>query len=217
MTPLDPTIPDPTCPTCHAVLQLGAVGGANVWSCPNGHGIACTVTAAYGRLQDDEIKNIWHRSENAIAGSRSCPMCGKPMVEVSAGVDAEEASDGEAGDGADTATVVVDVCRDDEVFWLDSGELDEFPKDIPTPEPSEQDLKNLETVRQTFIAGIDEGTREEATSGVFNRLANLVSARHPAFRGMFSDTNPPTSGSGSPAGPAAPPPTDSDAASQKPE
>lgn len=158
MTPSNPTIPDPTCPTCQAVLALGAVGGANVWSCPNGHGVACTLTAAYGRLQDDEIKKIWHESENASVGARSCPMCGRPMVEVSIGVDTDEAADGEAGDGADIATVAVDVCRYDEVFWLDAGELDEFPQDIPTPPPSEQDLKNLEAVRQTIIAGLDEGT-----------------------------------------------------------
>ena len=80
------------------------------------------------------------------------------MVEVSIGVDTDEAADGEAGDGADIATVAVDVCRYDEVFWLDAGELDEFPQDIPTPPPSEQDLKNLEAVRQTIIAGFDEGT-----------------------------------------------------------
>jgi Zn-finger nucleic acid-binding protein len=217
MTPSDPIIPDPTCPNCHAVLQLGAVGGANVWSCPNGHGVACTVTAAYGRLQEDEIKEIWHQSESAPAGSRSCPMCGKPMVQVTAGVDADEATDGDAGDGADTATVVVDVCRDDEVFWLDAGELDEFPQDIPTPQPSEQDLKNLEAVRQTFGAGLDEEARQEATSGVLNRLASLVSARHPAFRGMFNDPNTPASSSAAPADPATPSPPDSDATDQKPD
>jgi Zn-finger nucleic acid-binding protein len=185
MTHSNPTIPDPSCPTCHAVLALGAVGGANVWSCPNGHGVACTLTAAYGRLQEDEIKKIWHQSESASAGPRSCPMCGKPMVQVTAGVDADESADGDAGDGADIATVAVDVCRDDEVFWLDTGELDEFPQDVPTPQPSEQDLKNMEAVRQTFIAGIDEGTRQE--SGVLDRLASRISTRHPTFRGMFTE------------------------------
>jgi Zn-finger nucleic acid-binding protein len=209
MTPSNPTIPDPTCPTCHAALALGTVGGANVWSCPNGHGVACTLTAAYGRLQDDEIKKIWHQSESASAGSRSCPMCGKAMVEVTAGVDADEATDGDPGDGVDTATAVVDVCRDDEVFWLDSGELDAFPQDIPAPQPSDQDLKNLEAVRQTFITGIDEGTRQEATSGVFNRLASLIPARHPAFRGIFSDPHTPPDNSAAPADPATPSPTGS--------
>jgi hypothetical protein len=48
----------PTCPTCQAVLALGANGYDTFWSCPNGHGAACTMTAAYGHVQDDEIKAI---------------------------------------------------------------------------------------------------------------------------------------------------------------
>jgi Zn-finger nucleic acid-binding protein len=165
---------------------LGANGQAAFWSCPNGHGVACTVTAAYGRVQEDEIARIWHGSEQAAAGSRACPMCGKPMVEVAAGVDADEANEGDPGDQADTATVTVDVCREDEVFWLDAGELDQLPQDKPDAQLSEQELRNIEAVRQTFIAGVDEGLREQQTSGVLNHLANLVSQRHPAFSSMLT-------------------------------
>jgi Zn-finger nucleic acid-binding protein len=165
---------------------LGANGQEAFWSCPNGHGVACTVTAAYGRVQEDEIARIWHGSEQADTGSRACPMCGKPMVEVTAGVDADEAKEGDPGDQADTATVKVDVCREDEVFWLDAGELDQLPQDSPDAPPSEQELRNIEAVRQTFIAGVDEGLREQQSSGALSRLANLVSGRHPAFSGMLT-------------------------------
>jgi hypothetical protein len=177
---------------------LGANGQAAFWSCPNGHGVACTVTAAYGRVQEDEITRIWHGSEQAAAGSRACPMCGKPMVEVAAGVDADEANEGDPGDQADTASVTVDVCREDEVFWLDAGELDQLPQDAPDAQPTEQELRNIEAVRQTFIAGVDQGLREQETAGVLNHLANLVSGRHPAFSGMFTG--------GTAAAPAAPAP-----------
>ena len=64
----------PTCPTCQAVLALGANGYDTFWSCPNGHGAACTMTAAYGHVQDDEIKAIWQGSKDAAAGERSCRM-----------------------------------------------------------------------------------------------------------------------------------------------
>jgi Zn-finger nucleic acid-binding protein len=176
----------PACPSCHAPLVLGANGQAAFWSCPNGHGVACTVTAAYGRVQEDEIARIWHGSEQAAAGSRACPMCGKPMVEVAAGVDADQVKEGDPGDGADTATVSVDVCREDEVFWLDAGELDQLPQDTPDAQPSEQELRNIEAVRQTFIAGVDEGLRAQQSTGVLNHLANLVAGRHPAFSSMLT-------------------------------
>src|SRR6516164_2383104 len=80
----------PICPTCQAPLALGANGLTGFWSCPNGHGAACTVTAAYGHVQDDEIRAIWQSSAQAQPGSRACPMCGHPMVEVS--VDAAAAA-----------------------------------------------------------------------------------------------------------------------------
>lgn len=174
----------PACPSCHAPLVLGANA---FWSCPNGHGVACTVTAAYGRVQEDEITRIWHGAEQAAAGSRACPMCGKPMVEVAAGVDADAANDGELGDQADTASVKVDVCREDEVFWLDAGEFDQLPQGTPDAPPSEQELRNIEAVRQTFIAGVDEGLRQQQSPGALNRLANLVSGRHPAFSSMLGE------------------------------
>src|SRR3954471_3072169 len=103
----------PTCPTCQAVLVLGANGYDTFWSCPNGHGAACTMTAAYGHVQEDEIQAIWQGSKDAAPGERPCPMCGSPMVDVSVGVDAGEPP---PGDGAATVTASIAVCREDELF-----------------------------------------------------------------------------------------------------
>ena len=99
----------PTCPTCQAVLALGANGYDTFWSCPNGHGAACTMTAAYGHVQEDEIKAIWQGSKDAAAGERSCPMCGTPMVDVSVKVDADEAEANQPGDGAGAVTASIAV------------------------------------------------------------------------------------------------------------
>ncbi|HZC77841.1 MAG TPA: hypothetical protein VE258_08845, partial [Ktedonobacterales bacterium] len=110
----------PTCPTCQAVLALGANGYDTFWSCPNGHGAACTMTAAYGHVQEDEIKAIWQGSKDAAAGERSCPMCGTPMVDVSVKVDVDEAEANQPGDGAGAVTASIAVCREDELFWLDA-------------------------------------------------------------------------------------------------
>ena len=42
----------PKCPDCHTELVLGGGDAAPFWSCPSGHGLACTMTAAYGRIDD---------------------------------------------------------------------------------------------------------------------------------------------------------------------
>jgi len=155
----------PTCPTCQALLVLGANGYETFWSCPNGHGAACTMTAAYGHVQEDEIKGIWQGSKDAAAGERSCPMCGTPMVDVSVAVDADEA-------GAVTATIAV--CREDELFWLDATVIGQLPKDIPNPAPPPVDEHALEAVRATFVAGLEAG---EERTGVLSRMASAVTGR----------------------------------------
>ena len=164
----------PICPTCQSPLALGANGLTGFWSCPNGHGAACTVTAAYGHVQDDEIRAIWQASAQAQPGSHACPMCGHPMVEVS--VDAAAAA------GAQAAKVAVDVCRDDELFWLDAGEVDQLPKSEPATAPTAQEEQNLAAIRKTFDDAVDQGIREH--EGLFDRLTDRISDRHPAFTGL---------------------------------
>jgi hypothetical protein len=164
----------PTCPTCQAVLVLGANGYDTFWSCPNGHGAACTMTAAYGHVQEDEIKAIWQGSKDAAPGERSCPMCATPMVDVSVGVDADEAAAGEPGDCADTVTARIAVCREDELFWLDATVIGQLPKDMPNPPPPPVDEHALEAVRATFVAGLQAS---EEHTGVLSRMASAVTGR----------------------------------------
>jgi hypothetical protein len=164
----------PTCPTCQAVLALGANGYDTFWSCPNGHGAACTMTAAYGHVQDDEIKAIWQGSKDAAAGERSCPMCGTPMVDVSVAVDADEAAAGQPGDGAGAATASIAVCREDELFWLDATVIGQLPGEIANPAPPPVDEHALEAVRATFVAGLEAS---EEHTGVLSRMASAVTGR----------------------------------------
>ena len=170
---MTPSIDSPTCPGCQAVLVLGAEGRETFWSCPNGHGAACTMTAAYGQMQEDEIRSIWQASAGGEAGTCACPICGNPMVTVSAGVDADEADAGAPGDGPDTATVTVEVCREDELFWLDAGVIPQLPKDIPNPEPAPDDESKVQAVRQTFAAGLDEA-RLQQKRGFLSRLGGSI-------------------------------------------
>ncbi len=162
---MTPSPDAPSCPTCQAALALGANGLTAFWSCPNGHGAACTVTAAYSHIDGDEIRTLWHASENAPAGTRPCPMCGGTMVEVPA--------------GPQTAPAPVDVCRADQLFWLDAGEIDTLPATKPAAAPSPEEERNLAAIRQTFDEGLDAAMRQHESR--FDRLADRLTGRHPSF------------------------------------
>jgi hypothetical protein len=205
---MTPSIDSPTCPSCQAVLVLGADGRETFWSCPNGHGAACTMTAAYGQLQEDEIKAIWQASAEAEAGSCACPICGTAMVTVSVGVDADEADSGATGDGADTASVTVEVCREDELFWLDAGVIPQLPRDLPNPEPepTPDEESKLEAVRQTFAAGLEQARLEEKR-GFLSRVTESMGGRRSSVGPNLAQVPP--------AVPAAPAPPEADAPSDQ--
>jgi hypothetical protein len=163
-------LPQPTCPQCGAQLTLGASGKLHAWSCPAGHGIGFTVSAAYERLEDDEIHTIWHASETAAPGSHRCPFCSQPMVSVTVAV-------GGAGSPEET----LDVCRADEFIWFDPGELDEFPQHTDAAPPSADELAKVEQIRQTFDHDLDEAIADGQSQGALNRFANHVVVSHPGL------------------------------------
>ena len=57
----------PACPTCRAQLSLQTDDQFDAWVCPNGHGLAFTLSEAYERLRDDEVHAIWQRARAADA------------------------------------------------------------------------------------------------------------------------------------------------------
>ena len=168
----------PTCPQCKAELKLGASGKLDAWTCPNGHGVGFTISEAYERLQEDEIHRIWEAAKTAQEGKRICPMCGRPMVQVTIGVDPDEAAEGEPGDQPDTLNVTLEVCIEDGFFWFDPGELDEMPEDNPDPEPSAEELAKLEQIRKAYAKDLDE---LYADHGLLDRFATSVQRHHPGF------------------------------------
>jgi Zn-finger nucleic acid-binding protein len=167
---------EPICPECRQQLALKSAGDLDFWACPAGHGLGFTMSEAYGRLQDDEIAALWAGSEQAPVGTRPCPFCTAPMVSVTIAVDADESS--AAAPGAKSVTL--DVCRDDEVFWFDAGELDEFPADLPNADLTPEEQKNLELVMTTFDKTLDEETAAEPV-GRLDRMANHIVRHHPSF------------------------------------
>jgi Zn-finger nucleic acid-binding protein len=168
--PVSSELPAPRCPQCGAELKLGTSGQLDAWSCPVGHGLGFTLSEAYERLEDDEIAKIWHASEQAAPGKYACPMCSRPMVNVTVNV---------GGDGSPQESL--DVCRDDEFIWFDPGELDELPQGAPAAQPSADELQKIDQIRKTFDHDLDEADAAEESSGVMNRFASHVVACHPGF------------------------------------
>jgi Zn-finger nucleic acid-binding protein len=174
-------VPPPKCPRCAAELKLGANGQLDCWSCPAGHGLGITLSEAYGRVQDDEIRKLWEASETASPGKYKCPWCAAPMASVALAVDGDEAAEGDAADRADSASVPLDVCREDQFIWLDAGELDELPLDLRNPEPSPDEQRKIRMILSAFDHDLEQAYEDEANRGILNKLANGVVRRHPGF------------------------------------
>lgn len=166
--------PTAQCPICSAELTLGTSGQFNSWTCPAGHGFAATLSEGYEVAQEDELRRLWQiaRDATAPADARKCPMCATPMVSIVAPVDADEAEEGARGDTPDTDEIPVDVCVADQVIWFDTGELDRFPRDLPDPEPTPEQLAALGKIRKHFSDAFDETVAANAT--MTDRLADRL-------------------------------------------
>lgn len=165
------------CPTCHASLQLTPHGSFDSWVCPAGHGLAATLSELYEVAQEDEIHRLWDlaRGTTAADDGRACPMCQRPMASVTVPTDADEAAEGEPGDGADTGEAPVDVCTIDEVIWFDVDDLESFPEDLPDPQPTAEQEAALAEIRESFGESIEAAM--ESDTGSADHLADRVVER----------------------------------------
>ena len=172
----------PHCPVCGTELQLGTTESFAHWSCPQGHGLAMTLSESYERLQEDEIAELWRLARAAGPGPLPSPFDGRPMARIDAPVDPDEVPQGEDGDGPDTASVVVDVDVENQFIWLDADELDEFPVDLEDAPPSPQQLAVEAEITARFGAEIEAEGEERQSHELTERLYRRV-ARPP---GMLS-------------------------------
>ena len=181
------------CPNCRGPLTLTPHGSFDSWVCPQGHGLAATLSELYEVAQEDEIHRLWDLARTAPKPDegRPCPMCERPMVSITVPTDADEAPEGAPGDGADAGEAPVDVCTNDEVIWFDVSELDELPADLPDPEPTAEQEAALAEIRENFGEGIaaalagDTGAADQTAERVISRLG--LSGR--AFR-VYSSRAP---------------------------
>lgn len=168
----------PTCPACDADLVLTHTGTFDSWACPAGHGIAMTLTEGYERLQEDELTGLWAlaRRAAAVPAARRSPISGRPMVAVEVPWDGDEVPDGATGDGPDLGSVWLDVDLDEQVVWLDSGELEVFPADLADPEPSPEELAKVEEIRAAFGQRVVEAEHSRQAQDLSERVYRRVVA-----------------------------------------
>jgi Zn-finger nucleic acid-binding protein len=184
-------VPLPSCPACDAPLEARKEGELDFWSCPVGHGVGFTMSEAYGRVQEDEIERLWQASASAPLGTAPCAWCGVPMARVTVGVHPDEAREGEPGDGPDTRELTVDVCREDQFFWFDPGELDQLPNDLPDPVPSAEEQREIDEILAEYDRALAEAAKA-GDGGPLDRLADPLARRHPGFtraleHGVYGD------------------------------
>ncbi|HET7490171.1 MAG TPA: zf-TFIIB domain-containing protein [Acidimicrobiales bacterium] len=166
--------PTATCPTCSGPLTLTASGQLDTWVCPAGHGAGMTVTEAHGRLQEDEISQLWQKARAAGPGPRACPSCGRPMGQFDVSYDPDEVPEGQPGDTADTGAAPLDVCAECQFLWFDAGELEQFPDDLPDPEPTPAQQEALERIRRAFGEGIVAAAHEREGHQLTERVYRLL-------------------------------------------
>jgi hypothetical protein len=180
-----PGISVPSCPDCRTSLQLGSRGALDAWSCPAGHGLALTLSEAHGRLQDDELDQLWQRARSAAAGERPSPFAPhRPMARVLLTHDGDEVPEGEPGDGPDGGAVELDVDVDQQFIWFDADELDQLPEDLPNAAPSAADLEREAAIRARFGADVEQALAARDDGELAEQLYQRI-ARRPGLHGAL--------------------------------
>jgi hypothetical protein len=165
---------------CGAGLALGRSGDLDHWTCPAGHGLAITLSEAYGHVQDDEIHQVWQEARAGSPGELPSPFGGPNMVRVTLDFDSDEVDEGEAGDGPTEGTVVIDVDVDNQFLWFDAGEIDELPFDVENAPPTAEQLAAEQEITTRFGAEIEAAADEREGREISEQLYRRV-ARHPGM------------------------------------
>lgn len=179
-----PTVPVsmPHCPVCGVQLELGSSGELDRWSCPEGHGLALTLSESYERVQEDEIGLLWQLARDGQPGPLGSPFDRTPMRRVVVPYDDDEVPEGEPGDGANTGAVEVDVDVANQFIWFDAGELDELPEDLPDPEPSAEELARIDQIVDQFGSDVEDAARAREAKSLTGRLYRRVARDPEALR-----------------------------------
>jgi len=125
-----------------------------------------TLSEAYVRIEEDEIRTIWQQARVAAVGSRPCPICSTTMVKVAV-----------APRGSNDAALDLDVCVVDEFFWFEAGELDAIPVATPDPVPSPEEAARIVEITKEFGNELSEGWGARDNTRLRDHLINRYGNR----------------------------------------
>lgn len=176
----------PTCPACRAALVLTASGDLDTWVCTASHGLAMTLSEAHGRLQEDEVAQLWQAARTATppAAARACPMCEEPMAAIELAYDDDEVAEGAAGDGPDRGSEWVDTCEPCQLIWFDAGELDAVPFDRPDAGPTAEESARVSTIVTTFGQQFVDAAHAAEARGLTERIYRRIAGHSSLLRAM---------------------------------
>ncbi|MGI9577412.1 MAG: hypothetical protein ACR2OH_04390 [Microthrixaceae bacterium] len=174
----------PACPHCGSQLDRGSQGEIDFWSCPRMHGLAVTLSEAHGRLQNDEVDDLWQRARTAERGPLPSPFGGPRMVRFTLPWDLDEAPEGTDGDTENLGEVELDVDLDNRFIWFDTGELEELPTDLPDAPPSAEENAALQRITQNFSTSYGDALDGRDDSEVSERIYQQVARRPGLLQGL---------------------------------
>ena len=126
------------CPRCGAALKKKQYRDRIGFSCPEGHGIAMTVSAVRGVCGSREFVNLlWCKSGTAEEDGAACPVCRRLMRKVLLDAAGRE--------------LELDVCRRCQEVWFDPHELESLP---PIPEKEKLPLAAREALALERIQNV---------------------------------------------------------------
>ncbi len=91
----------------------------------------------------------------------------------------------EGNEGPGVEWLTIDVAPEEQFLWFQIEELDAMPLDLPTPEPSQQELERVAQIRERFGREVLDTMRRRDNQGV-EGLAARFGDRAMAVRGVNS-------------------------------
>jgi Zn-finger nucleic acid-binding protein len=166
------SISQPQCPVCHNALIRSTTENLDVWDCASGHGNAISTTEASHRIQDDEMALLMGGAAQGDLSERACPGCAATMRSVEITVDDDEDTNQEAEGRVVICTLRAEVCQECLFVWLDRGELDLLPMDLPNPKfhATQEQQEVLDEIAAKYREAVEEDYAERDRNDFTERL-----------------------------------------------
>jgi membrane associated rhomboid family serine protease/Zn-finger nucleic acid-binding protein len=140
-----------TCPNCGSTLTRTRGPEGLFWNCDRCGGRAVGIPVLRATIGNDRVNAIWLRTvDNDSDTGRACPICLRPMAEITIGVAGQP--------------VKLGVCKRCEFVWFDPREFEAIPPKPKEPGEAGDDLPQAarEAIAFAKVQQIAEQARKDA-------------------------------------------------------